>query len=273
MLPHEAEVMAEIATKYRVELDGMTALHDTVVGMMTAGQWMIRKRRGVSPFVVKTTMGLLTKACKTFRATQILCERGFREDANALVRVLMETTVAILFILQKRSKERTLIYHAYSLAQDIKMLNEWKNTRGLKRKAPKAILKRANDALAGYVKLLPAGTDVSRHWSGKPNLREAFKALRANATYATLYRYTSSISHASDFGVHFEVDPTTEDLVWEIEPTAKGLEAPSYTARQLLWNAANRIDQRLGLGFSSALAPHKLTKAELTKADVQKGQT
>src|SRR5690348_11510722 len=123
--------MAEIGMKYRVQLNGMTALHDTVVSMVSARSWTIRKRRGVNPFVVKTMMGLLAKAGKTFRAIQILCERGFREDANALVRVLMETTVAIIFILQKRSKERTLIYHAHGIAQGIKMLNEWKNTAGL----------------------------------------------------------------------------------------------------------------------------------------------
>jgi hypothetical protein len=267
MLPHEAEVMAEIATKYSVQLDRMTGLHDTVVSMMTAGRWTIRKKRGVNPFVVQTMLGLLTKACKTFRAIQILCERGFQEDADALVRVLMETTVAIVFVLQKRSKQRTLIYHAHGIAQSVKMLNEWKNTRGLKRKATKALLKQANDGVAGYVTLLPAGTDVKRHWSGKPNLQEAVKALRGGAMYATLYRHTSSISHASDFGAHFEVDPTTEDVIWKIEPTVKGFEAPSYAARELLWNAANRIDQRLGLGFSAALAPHKLTRA-----DVQKGQ-
>jgi hypothetical protein len=29
-------------------------------------------------------MGLLTKACKTFRSIQILAERGLHEDANAL---------------------------------------------------------------------------------------------------------------------------------------------------------------------------------------------
>ncbi|MBI1874655.1 MAG: hypothetical protein HYS05_12345 [Acidobacteria bacterium] len=211
-------------------------------------------------------MGLLTKACKTFRAVQILCERGLHEDASALVRVLMETTIAIAFILQKKSKERTLIYHAYGMAQEIKMLNEWTNTRGLKRKAPKAILNQANEALRDYLKRLPEGTDVSRHWSGKRTLQQAMQALRGDVMYATLYRHTSAISHASDFGAHFEVDPSDE-FVWEIEPQVPGFEAPSYAARELLWAAANRIDERFELGFSVILAPHKLTRA-----DVQTGQ-
>ncbi|MGH9681513.1 MAG: DUF5677 domain-containing protein [Candidatus Acidiferrales bacterium] len=266
MMPHEAEVTAEIAEKYRVQLQGMTALHSTVVRMLSQ-HWTIRKPRGVPRFVAETMVGLLIKACKTFRAIQILCERGFCEDANALVRVLMETTVAIGFILQKKSKERALIYHAHGIAQNIKMLNEWKNTPGLKRKATKAVMKQANDALAGYMTRLPAGTDVKRHWSGKPSLQEAVKALRGDALYATLYRFTSSISHASDFGIQFEVDPFNGELVWQTEPTVNGFEAPSYAARQLLWNAANRIDHRLGLGFSTALGPYNLTRA-----DVQKGQ-
>ena len=50
MLPHEAEVMAEIATKYHVQFEAMTALHDAVVSMMTAGSWTVRKRRGLAPF-------------------------------------------------------------------------------------------------------------------------------------------------------------------------------------------------------------------------------
>ena len=266
-LPHETEVMAEIATAYRVQLDAMTGLHDAVVGMMTAGSWTFSKP-GLTPLVVETIIGLLTKASKTFRSIQVLCERGLHEDANALVRVLMETTVAIAFILQKKANERMLIYHAYGAAQNLKMLNEWKNTRGLKRKATKEMLKQANDALANYMKRLPAGTDVKRHWSGKANLQQAVWALHGGVMYATLYRFTSSISHASDFGLHFEVDPASGELIWEVEPQVRGFEAPSYLARELLWNAASRIDQRLGLGFGATLGPHKLTRAE-----VQEGKT
>jgi hypothetical protein len=243
----------------------MTSLHDAVIAMMSAGSWTIQKSRGVSPFVVQTMIGLLTKASKTFRSVQVLSERGLHDDANALVRVLMETTVAIAFILQKKSKQRALIYHAHGIAQSIKMLNDWKNTKGLKRKATKAMMKQANDGLAVYMKRLPQGTDVKRHWSGKGSLQEAMKALRGDVMYATLYRFTSSISHASDFGAHFEVDPASDDLIWELEPQVQGFESPSYAARELLWNAANRIDQRLGLGYAHRLAPHKLTRSEVRK--------
>ena len=263
-LPHEVEVVADIATKYRVQLDAMTGLHDVVGGMMTAGSWNIGKP-GLDRLVVETMMGLLTKACKTFRSIQILCERGLIEDAEALLRVLMETTIAVAFILQKKPRERARIYHAHTVVQSIKMLNDWKNTPGLKRKATKKMIREANNALASWAKGLPPGTDVKHHWSGKPNLQDALKALRGDVIYATLYRFTSSISHASDFGAHFEIEPASGDLIWEIEPLARGFEAPSYAARALLWNAASRIDQRLGLGFSAVVGPHKLTRADVEK--------
>lgn len=267
MLPHEAEAQAAIAAKYRAQLDAMTKLHDAVVSMMTSGGWTVQKTRGVSPLVARTMIGLLTKAVKTFRAVQILCERGLYEDASALTRVLMETTIAIVFILQKKSKERMLIYHAHSIAQSIKMLNEWTTTKGLKRTAPKAMLQQANVGMTWYLSKLPTGTDVKRHWSGKGTLQAAMKALKGDAMYATLYRHTSSIAHVSDFGAHFYLDEAGE-MVWEIEPQVDGFEAPSYAARELLWAAANRIDEKFGLGYAAVLAPHKLTRAQVKAGKV-----
>lgn len=258
-LPHEAEVIADIATKYRPELDGMAGLHDVVIGMMSAGSWTIGKR-GLNRQVIVTMMGLLTKACKTFRSVHILCERGLIDDANALVRVLMENTVAIAFILQKKPRERVRIYHAYTLVQDIKMLNDWKNTPGLKRKVSKKLIKQANDALTASTKGLPEGTDFKHHWSGKRNLQEVMKELRVYVMYATLYRFTSSVIHASDFGAHFTIEQESGDHICEIEPKAQGFKVPFHAARELLWNAANQIDHRLGLGFSATLAPHKPQK-------------
>jgi hypothetical protein len=88
-LPHEVEASNEIALRYRAQLDAMTRLHDGVM-MLTAGSWT-RSKPGLNSLVMETTIGLLTKAGKTFRAIQILSDRGLHDDANALVRVLMET--------------------------------------------------------------------------------------------------------------------------------------------------------------------------------------
>jgi hypothetical protein len=98
------------------------------------------------------------------------------------------------------------------------------------------------------------------------------KLLKGDAMYATLYRHTSAISHVSDFGAHFSLDEEGE-MVWEIELQVDGFEAPSYAARELLWAAANRINERLGLGYAALLAPHKLTRAQVTTGRVQANQT
>jgi hypothetical protein len=256
-LPNEMEAVERIACRYSTEIDALTELHNAVVSMMTSGQWTVRKKRGLNRKVVWTILGLLTKACKTCRSVQILCERGLIEDANALTRVLMETYIAIAFILQKRSRERVLIYHAYASAQDLKLLNEWKTTPGLKRKATKDVIKQANEATLIWAKQLPAGTDFKHHWSGKRSFQEAVKALRGEAAYSTLYRFASSMTHASDFAAHVEIDHDSGEPVWQLEPHTRGFEAPCYAARELLWRAATRIDQRLGLGFSALLTAHK----------------
>lgn len=241
----------------------MTRLHDTVVSMMTTGQWTVQRTRGVNPPVAQTMMGLLAKAIKTFRSIQILCERGLHKDATALARVLLETTVAIAFILQKKSKQRMVMYHAYGLAQSVKTLNEWAKTKGLRRMATKAMRKQANDALTTYMSMLPAGTNLRRHWSGLSSLQEAMSQLRGgDAMYATLYRHASTISHASDFGGHFSIDDSG-GMVWEVFPKVVGFEAPSYVARQLLWQAAHRIDEKFGLGYAATLGPFRLTRAQV----------
>ena len=119
-------------------------------------------------------------------------------------------------------------------------------------------MKEADEGLAACAKNLPAGTDFKHHWSGRRSFLEAVRALRGDAMYATLYRHTSAVAHASDFGGHVEVEHSSGDRNWQIEPRAQGFEAPSYAARELLWHVANRIDQRLGLGFSAVLAPLKV---------------
>jgi Family of unknown function (DUF5677) len=255
-LPHEAAVAAEIATRYSASVLAMTALLGVVVDMLSV-DWEV-PTRGLNRTVVFTVIGLLVKACKTFRSIQILIERGLAADANALMRVLMEATVAILYILQKQSRERALIYHAYSMAQSLKMLREWKQTPGLKRKAPKAAIEAAERELAQYQRRLPAGVDVRSHWSGKASLQHAMRALRGDVMYATLFRHTSSASHASDFAAHVEFDPAG-NMIFKLAPVADDdVIGRGGVAREVLWIAANRINERFKLGFDAALAPHKV---------------
>lgn len=265
MLRREREVAEEIQATYGVQIAAMTALHDVVMTMLTADNWSVKKRRDTNYFVAMTMLGLLTKASKTFRSIQVLCERGLHGEANALVRILAETTVAITFILQKNSRQRAVIFHAYGHAHGTKMLDGWSKSQGPRRGVSKELMQRYKAAMAHFVEALPPGTDFKNHWSGLKNFREAAEAVKADLLYASLYRFASSAIHGSDFGAQFSPDKLTGELVWEIDPTAKGFEAPSFAARELLWNAAHQIDAKLGLGFRAALAPHRLSKKDIQR--------
>lgn len=263
-LPNERIVARELRKRNLEKLAAMKRLHDTVISMMTSGAWRVSRTRGLSPNVARTMMGLLTKALKTFRAIQILSERGLHEDANALVRVLLETTATILFILQKRSRERMLIYHAHGLSHGLKMLNDWSQTKGLKRGARQKLISAMKTALADAQKRLGPTIDVTRHWSGKPNLYEAMKTIKGGRVlYAMVFRHASSFTHGSDFGAHVTPQGSGDDMIFELEPRLDGFDLVTYTARQLLWIAANRIDERCGLGFAKKLARHKITRQQL----------
>jgi hypothetical protein len=145
------------------------------------------------------------------------------------------------------------------------MLDGWSWTKSPRRTAPKELMQRYRAAMAHFTKALPRGTNFKQHWSGLRNFREAAAAVKADVRYASLYRFASSGIHGADFGAQFSPDKLTGELVWEIDPTVRGFEAPSYAARELLWSAAHEVDAKLGLGFHGALAPHRLSKKDVER--------
>ena len=263
MYPNETSITTQIAHTYGTQLSAMEALHDTVSGMLMSGQWTIQHSKRIKRFTAETMIGLLIKSCRTFRSVHVLCERGFHDDASACVRVLMETTTAIIFILRSNPNERAITFQAHGLFQQLKMIREWKKTPGLKRKVSNTVLLSVERAMLEMEQHVPKGVRFRKHWSGTDNLKEALATLRGDAAYATLYRYTSSISHGSDFGGQFHTNQKTGDFEWKVEPEVGGFAAPSYAARVLLWQAAHRIDQVLGLGYAAALSHHKLSKQDV----------
>ena len=139
------------------------------------------------------------------------------------------------------------------------MVEHWNRTPGLKRKAPKQALKDAYAALAEWTKKLPPGTDVTRHWSGKGTLQNAMNTLRGDVMYATLIRHTSQAVHVSDTGEHVQIE--NDKVVLNAVPRSDNVAGTVAVAREMLWLAASRIDQRLKLGYANALAPHRVKRA------------
>ena len=57
-------------------------------------------------------------------------------------------------------------------------------------------------------------------------------------------------------------------MVLEVFPRVEGFETTSYVARHLLVLAAQRIDEKFGLGCADALAPFQLTRAQMDAGQV-----
>jgi Family of unknown function (DUF5677) len=139
----------------------------------------------VDEIVVWTVVGVYVKALKTFRAIQIVSESGLTQDAIALLRVLFETTVTILFLLQKNSRLRARMYQARIYVKHLTLLRTWKTRKGLKRNVKKADLR---DAEALLLKILAGFGGLSKwpanHWYGLklPAAIEAMQRARQTKT-------------------------------------------------------------------------------------------
>jgi hypothetical protein len=260
MLPHETEVQAEIAGRFSKELTAMTALHDAVMKLLLAGQWTMGKE-GYNQFAINAMMGFLAKSAKTFRAIQILNERGLHEDANACVRVLIETMAVVTFILEKDSMQRIVMYETYSCHQQKKMFDHWRETGVLKGQDAADACTKAQTVLDMWAAKLPPGVDVSKHWSGK-TLAQAMAEMGFEDVYAGPYRLLSSPVHASDLLAHLTYDESMPDPVIELEPRVEGFQG-SYMAREIFWKIAHFINDHMGLGFDAILAPHELKPEDL----------
>jgi hypothetical protein len=125
MLPDEDSSVKDLWNKIRDDYNVSERLHDVVVTHLFPGELNVKGAPDINTAVVHTAVGLLTKACKTFRAIELVARNGLGKDAMVLGRSLFEATFAILFILEKDSKARAAMYHAHSTYQVVKMFRKW----------------------------------------------------------------------------------------------------------------------------------------------------
>lgn len=252
-LPHEADAIRQIAGQHRAALDEMGRTLAGAVVLVDEAALRITKGRGIDRHVIAMTLALFTKACKTHRATQRLCASGLTSDADALVRVLFETTVALHFILKSHCRTRSRMYGTYSTVQTLKAAREWQRTKGMKR-GGRRLVQAAEHALnERAVQLGPhlaKGSsdpffgktirDAARAWSGARgkavraasfaafvgklyaalkghwsgrSLEAAAKAVGLSQAYQSLYRYSSGPAHAADFASHVGVPDDGDDAI------------------------------------------------------------
>lgn len=150
-------------------------------------------------------MGLYMKALKTVRAIRLASSRDLQEDAAVLCRTLLETTVAIMYVLQRKTPRRANEYIAAMLMRKKRTMEDWEKTPGLKREG-KRIHKKVEAQLAHYRKILRNRRlkQLRQGYSGR-NIKRTFAAVGLSRLYLTAYAWLSAYQHAADLPDHVEL--------------------------------------------------------------------
>jgi hypothetical protein len=180
MLPEEEKARIEIERVLRAQLAEMRQTLELALAILPRdGKIRVTKTRDVDGSVVTLALALYAKAIKTFRGIEILCEGGLGQDAISLLRVLLETTLAILFVLQRNSRFRSRMYAVHVLSKRLQVLRKWKETDGFKRKATKQLMRNVESSLHDAVQFLAQMPRLPRRHSYGPTLEPAIAQLKA----------------------------------------------------------------------------------------------
>jgi Family of unknown function (DUF5677) len=248
------EALAAIRRDFRVEFELMDEVLAYVQGLLTRGKLMITKPRGLDDGIVTLVATILTKACKTFRATRAAVFEGCGQDASILLRALFESTIALLYILQRDSRKRAILYAAHEDQRKLVMVEMMANAPGQKRAVSKATRLKAQAKVAQWSALVGAAevAAVRKHWAGPGGLETATKKLGRRSgwhrAYNSMYRYLSAFSHGSDANAHLFVSKVTGAPVLKLLPGSEELDRVPPMACMLLLVMSGRFDERLGLG-------------------------
>jgi hypothetical protein len=198
-------------------------------------------------------MGLYMKALKTVRAIRIVASPDLVEDGFVLCRSLLETTVAILYVLQKDSPRRADEYIAHTLMRTKWAMEGWTRTHGLK-VAGRRIDKRAEKEKKPLESRLGAARleQLKRSYSGV-SLEETFKRVGLNRLYQTLYRRLSVHPHAADLESHAE---PSEKGGLQLKAGTSDLREMNFlldSTRLLLCAVMQRVSQEMDMGYQAEI--------------------
>jgi hypothetical protein len=248
------ESLQEIQTIFHADFALMDEVLSFVEGIFATGKTTITKTRGLSPTLIDVIFTIVTKACKTFRAIQAVCRAGCGQDASILLRAQFESTIALLYILQRDTRRRTILFAAHESQRKLVLIEEARKTPGQKRRFKKAALAHAQKTVDDWKNLVPAKDvdAVRKHWAGPGGLESAVKKLGSGwrRTYM-MYRYLSAFSHGSDVTAHILRHPRTGSPVFKLLPGTDELNRVIPMACALLVAMMNRLSRRLGLGLES----------------------
>ena len=75
------------------------------------------------------TVFLLAKSTKSFRALNILCEKGFGEDAAIIARSILENLITLSYINKENSEERAELFSGYAAINREEKIKELKEDK------------------------------------------------------------------------------------------------------------------------------------------------
>jgi hypothetical protein len=194
----------------------------------------------------------VAKACKTFRAIRAVAVAGCGQDASILLRALFESTIALLYILQRDSRRRAILFAAHQSQRRLVLIEATKKTPGQKRLFKKADLEKAKASVDQWSRLVSTAevATVRKHWAGRGGLESATTKLGQGwpRVYTTMYRYLSAFSHGSDVNAHVFQPEETTTPVFKVLPGTDELGRVIPMACIHMLAMAGRFDGRLGLG-------------------------
>lgn len=178
----------------RAQLEEMADTRRNATALVPEGNLTVGTWRGADRHVLAMVLALYVKACKTHEAIQRLCAAGLTSDADALLRVLCETSLALHFILRRYSRIRSRLYGMFGTVQTLKLARAWSETPRLKREGKnlqrlatvslresvEALAPRLTREKAGRTKALMALTTPALTWRrarGAPAKTAAMDAL------------------------------------------------------------------------------------------------
>jgi hypothetical protein len=256
MLPEEQRAAAEIRAQWQGVFVRMDATLDAVVALLSAGEWIVDSTEEVDRLTVDVVAVLLTKACKTFRSIELLCERGLVLDASVLLRCLFETSLCVRWVLACEPRQRSKMVVAHGDQRRLVYAEAAANTPELRGDETAAIVRLATENLETWVRVLGPElvASVRRHWSGT-DTEQVARDVGWLALYNTVFRESSGHAHGSDFVDHLDLSHPQGPPVLRLHPDDEHLPRTTEIACWLLWEAADTANRRLGLGFDAVLQP------------------
>ena len=228
-----------------------------VLVFVTAGPFEVTKLRGLRSRADLPGPFLFAKALKTVRAVRAAALEGCGQDAMVLNRVLLETALAVTWILQTNTRRRGELFLAHQDQRTLVQLDAMSATPGLRR-ASRRLKKDASAQIQRRcsAKLTPTEfASVKRHWSGLPGGIEAVarKIPGGIKLYQTVYRQASSSAYGSDALTHVFYGDGDDAPTLKILPGDESVSTSLVTAALLLHAIAARMNKRFGLHHDAAL--------------------